>query len=100
MHIVALAMTSIMISHIKFKYTAVGRKEIVMFFYMFAATILVDFFVISGIIPFSSSVYPYFVALHSAMILSTLWCLFLNGFVPFQFIEDGTAMSLWVFFIN
>jgi heme A synthase len=96
MHIVALVMTSIMISHIKFKYTAVGRKEMVMFFYMYALTIIVDFLVVSGIIPFSSAVYPYFVALHSAVILSTLWCLFLNGFVPFQFVEDGTPTSLWV----
>jgi hypothetical protein len=93
-------MTSIMISHIKFKYTAVGRKEIVIFFYMYSATILLDFLVISGIIPFSSEVYPFFVAAHSAMIISTLWCLFLNGFVPFQFIEDGTTLSLWVYFIN
>jgi hypothetical protein len=96
MHIVAMIMTSIMISHIKFKYTAVGRKEIVLFFYMYAATVFVDFLVISGIIPFASNVYPYFAALHSSMIFATLWCLFLNGFVPFQFIEDGTPMSTWV----
>ncbi|KAJ3254022.1 Chitin synthase, class 7 [Boothiomyces macroporosus] len=95
-HVVALVMTSIMISHIKFKYTAVGRKEIVMFFYMYAATIVVEFITISGIIPLASSVYPYAAAVHTSMILATFWTLFMNAFVPFQFIEDGTALSLWV----
>lgn len=55
--ILGLVMTAIMISHTKFKYTAVGRKEIVLFFYMYAATIIAEFFVISGIIPFASTIY-------------------------------------------
>ncbi|KAI8804165.1 chitin synthase III catalytic subunit [Cladochytrium replicatum] len=94
-HFVALVMTAIMIYHIKNKYTAVGRKEIVMFFYMYMACIVVDFFLISGIIPISSSVYQYFVALEISMIIATLWCLLLNGFVGFQWTEDGTPLSLW-----
>ncbi|KAI8898589.1 chitin synthase III catalytic subunit [Globomyces pollinis-pini] len=99
-HIIALIMTAIMISHIKFKFTAVGRKEIVLFFYLYAVTIVAEFLVISGIIPFSSSLYPYFVATHSSLAISTLWCLFVNGFVPFQFIEDGTPKSLWLLRIS
>jgi predicted lipoprotein with Yx(FWY)xxD motif len=27
---------------------------------------------------------------------ATFWCLLLNGFVGFQFAEDGTPLSLWV----
>lgn len=71
-----------------------------MFFYTYAAYIISEFLAVSGIIPFASGAYPYFVALHLAMMLATLWCLFGNGFVPFQFIEDGTPMSLWTLRIS
>ncbi|KAJ3166771.1 Chitin synthase, class 7 [Irineochytrium annulatum] len=50
-HLIALIMTGIMIYHIKSKYTAVGRKEIVMFFYMYGMTTIVEFLLVSGIIP-------------------------------------------------
>lgn len=93
--IVAVIMTAIMIYHIKTKYTAVGRKEMVIFFYMYFVTIIIEFFVISGIIQFASKPYPYFVAIHIGLIVSTLWCLVLNGFVGFQWIEDGSRLSLW-----
>ena len=50
-------MTAIMIAHVKFKYTAVGRKEILLFFYLYLASVVVEFFTISGIIPFSSGAF-------------------------------------------
>ncbi|OZJ04051.1 hypothetical protein BZG36_03567 [Bifiguratus adelaidae] len=93
--IVALVMTSIMIYHIKSKYTAVGRKEIVMFFYLYMVTTFLELLLVSGIIPTASVVYPYFTAVHVAFISTTFWCLLLNGFVGFQFAEDGTPWSLW-----
>lgn len=34
-HVIALIMTAIMVYHIRSKYTAVGRREILLFFYMF-----------------------------------------------------------------
>lgn len=94
--LVALIMTAVMISNIKFKYTAVGRKEILLFFYLYAATLILEFFSISGIVPLSSTVFPFIVAIHTGLIITTFWALFLNGFVPFQFIEDGTRLSLLV----
>lgn len=94
-HICALVMTSIMIYHIKSKYTAVGRKEIVMFFYMYMLTIFLELLLVSGIIPTSSVVHPWFTAAHVGLISATFWCLLLNGFVGFQFAEDGTPWSLW-----
>jgi hypothetical protein len=94
-HVIALIMTSIMIYHIKSKYTAVGRKEIVMFFYLYMTLTLLELLLVSGIIPTSSSVYPYFTAAHIGLITATFWCLLLNGFVGFQFIEDGSPLSLW-----
>ncbi|KAJ3047815.1 Chitin synthase, class 7, partial [Rhizoclosmatium hyalinum] len=93
--IIALIMTLVMIYYIRSKYTAVGRKEIVMFFYMYAATIIVDFLLIGTIIPPASIVYKYFTALHAGLFVSTFWCLMYNGIVGFQWTEDGTPQSLW-----
>ncbi|RIA92852.1 chitin synthase III catalytic subunit [Glomus cerebriforme] len=94
-HIIALIMTSIMIYHIKSKYTAVGRKEIVMFFYLYMMVTFLELLLVSGIIPTASKIYPYFTAAHIGLITATFWCLLLNGFVGFQFAEDGTPLSLW-----
>lgn len=51
-------MVAVMILHVRSKYTAVGRKEIVTFFYMYFVVELLSIFMDSGIIPSSSSVYP------------------------------------------
>ena len=68
----AMIMTAIMIYHIKSKYTAVGkeytqrqcgywailgRKEMVMFFYLYFAAVVMEFLLISNIVPFTSVVY-------------------------------------------
>lgn len=94
-HVIALIMTSIMIYHIKSKYTAVGRKEIVMFFYLYMMVTFLELLLVSGIIPTASTIYPFFTAAHIGLITATFWCLLLNGFVGFQFAEDGTPLSLW-----
>lgn len=56
--IVAIIMAAIMIYHIRSKYTAVGRKEIVMFFYLYMITVFLEMLLVTGIIPTSSIVYP------------------------------------------
>lgn len=136
MDIVALFMTSIMIYHVKTKYTAIGRfsvhiwrysrrnlsistgrKEIVMFFQFYLGTVIFDMLLVTSIVPKASILYPvrlpfffslslyidhswylfqYFTAAHIGLISTTFWCLLLNGFVGFQFAEDGTPISLWV----
>ncbi|KAI7869955.1 chitin synthase III catalytic subunit [Spinellus fusiger] len=78
--VVAIIMAAIMIYHIRSKYTAV---------------VFLEMFLITGIIPTSSPVYPWFTAVHIGLISATFWCLLLNGFVGFQFAEDGTPLSLW-----
>lgn len=55
--IFAAVMTLIMIVHIKSKYTAVGRKEMVLFFYSYMACVLLEILLASNIVPFSSAVY-------------------------------------------
>ncbi|CAG8499348.1 3774_t:CDS:2 [Diversispora eburnea] len=72
-----------------------GRKEIVMFFYLYMMVTTIELFLVSGIVPTASTPYPYFVAAHVGLITATFWCLLLNGFVGFQFAEDGTPLSLW-----
>ena len=51
-------MTAIMLFHVRSKYTAVGRKEIVLFFYIYMFVELLAIFLDSAIIPTSNSVYP------------------------------------------
>lgn len=88
-------MTIIMILHIRSKYTAVGRKEIVMFFYLYAIIELLAIFLDSGIIPTSNNTYPWFAAVYTGLVAAAYCCLLINGFVGFQFAEDGTPVSLW-----
>jgi len=94
-HIVAIIMTAIMIYHIRSKYTAVGRKEIVMFFWLYAVIELLAMFLDSGIIPTANSSYPWFAAVYTGLVAAAYCCLLINGFVGFQFAEDGTPVSLW-----
>lgn len=89
-------MTAIMIYHIRSKYTAVGRKEIVMFFYLYAIIELLAIFLDSNIIPTANASYPWFAAVYTGLIAATYCCLLINGFVGFQFAEDGTPVSLWL----
>jgi hypothetical protein len=57
-HIAALGMTAIMLFHVRSKYTAVGRKEIVLFFYIYMFVELLAIFIDSAIIPTSHVTYP------------------------------------------
>ncbi|GAA5853158.1 hypothetical protein JCM3766R1_000901, partial [Sporobolomyces carnicolor] len=95
LHICALLMVVIMVLHVRSKYTAVGRKEILVFFYLYFGVELIAIFLDSSIIPTSSSVYPYFAAIHLGLLCCTYWALLVNGFVGFQVVEDGTPVSLW-----
>ncbi|KAG7091218.1 hypothetical protein E1B28_010269 [Marasmius oreades] len=94
-HIVAIIMTAIMIYHIRSKYTAVGRKEIVLFFWIYAVIQLLAIFLDSGIIPTAHESYPWFAAIYTGLLASAYACILVNAFVGFQFAEDGTPLSLW-----
>jgi hypothetical protein len=94
-HIVAIIMTAIMIFHIRSKYTAVGRKEILMFFYLYAIIELLAIFLDSNIIPTANVSYPWFAAAYTGLVAAAYACILINGFVGFQFAEDGTPQSLW-----
>ncbi|KAI8868430.1 hypothetical protein GQ42DRAFT_164145 [Ramicandelaber brevisporus] len=98
--IIAVLMTIIMIVHVRSKYTAIGRREISLFFFMYMVSCILDIVVITGIVSPATKPYPYFAAASIAIGCMTCWCLLLNGFIGFQWIEDGTAKSMWFFRIS
>ncbi|KAI5286107.1 Chitin synthase, class 7 [Ascosphaera aggregata] len=95
-HIFALGVTVIMIIHIRSKFTAVGRKEIITFFYLYMALTLCSLVLDAGVAPPGSSVYPYFTAVQCGLVSAMCTCLLVNGFVGFQIYEDGTTLSVWL----
>ncbi|KAI0016119.1 chitin synthase III catalytic subunit [Xylariomycetidae sp. FL0641] len=95
-HIIALCMTVVMILHIRGKFTAVGRKEILAFFYTYMLLSFFSLIVDAGVVPVGSDPYPYFVAVQSGLTSALITCLLINGFVGFQLYEDGTPLSVWM----
>lgn len=95
-HIGSLIMTVIMILHIRSKFTAVGRKEIISFFYIFMALSFISLCLDAGVIPPGSSTFPYFAAVQNGLTSALCMCLLINGFVGFQLYEDGTPLSVWL----
>ncbi|KAF8534091.1 chitin synthase III catalytic subunit [Trichophaea hybrida] len=95
-HIGALVMCLIMVFHVRSKFTAVGRKEITSFFYLFMLLTICSLCLDSGVIPIGSTAYAYFVAAQCGLTSATCTCLLINGFIGFQVYEDGTTLSVWL----
>jgi len=93
---VAFFMTIFMIFHIKSKYTAVGRKEVVIFYYFYILYIIIEMVVSSGVIPLYKEYYDWVVSSYTGIVGATCTTLLVSGLVSFQWIEDGTAKSLWL----
>jgi hypothetical protein len=97
MHLNALIMTVIMILHVRSKFTAVGRKEITTFFYIYMCLTIISLVLDAGVVvPGHTGMYPYFVAIQSGLASALCTCLLINGFVGFQLYEDGTTLSVWL----
>ncbi|KAF8324401.1 chitin synthase III catalytic subunit-domain-containing protein [Amanita rubescens] len=73
-----------------------GRKDIVLFFWTYMAIELLAMFLDSGITPTANTSHPWFAAVYTGLVATVHACLLINGFVGFQFAEDGTPLSLWV----
>lgn len=95
-HILAILMTIIMILHVRSKFTAVGRKEILNFFYLYMLLTFFSLLVDAGVVPPGSAPFPYFVSVQNGLSSAVMTCLFINGFVGFQLYEDGTPLSMWM----
>lgn len=96
MHILALIMTVVMIIHVRSKFTAVGRKEITSFFYIYMLLTVVSLVLDAGVAAPGSAAYPYFAAAQNGLVSALCTCLLINGFVGFQLYEDGTTLSVWL----
>lgn len=94
-HMAAIIMTAIMLWHVHSKYTAVGRKELLFFLYIYALSEFLVMFLDSAVIPSYTNAYLWFTVIYVGLKCAIFWCLMLNGFVGFQFAEDGSALSLW-----
>lgn len=96
-HIAALAMTVIMIFHVRSKFTAVGRKEILTFFYLYLLLTIVSLVLDAGVLPATTDgAFSYFVAAQNGLASALCTALLINGFVGFQLYEDGTLLSIWL----
>ncbi|KAF4200614.1 hypothetical protein CNMCM8927_002787 [Aspergillus lentulus] len=75
------------------KKAAVGRREMQLFLLGFIIVEICEIFTVGGF-PLDSAVLKGFTAVHIAAITATCWILFLNALVGFQFLDDGTPVSL------
>ncbi|KAI9757618.1 MAG: Chitin synthase, class 7 [Lichina confinis] len=96
MHILALIMAAIMVIHVRSKFTAVGRKEILTFFYIYICLTIASLILDSGVSAPGSAVYPFIAAVQNGLTSALCMCLLVNGFVGFQLYEDGTTLSVWL----
>jgi hypothetical protein len=96
-HMAALAMTAIMIFHVRSKFTAVGRKEILTFFYFYVLLTVVSLVLDAGVLPATTDgAFLYFVSAQNGLASALCTALLVNGFVGFQLYEDGTLLSVWL----
>ncbi|KAM0471043.1 hypothetical protein ACHAPE_004424 [Trichoderma viride] len=98
-HIGALVMTVIMVLHVRSKFTAVGRKEILSFFYLYMLLTFISLVVDAGVVPAGSGPFPYFASVQNGLTSAVVTCLLVNGFVGFQLYEDGTPLSVWMLWL-
>lgn len=95
-HFGALLVVLIIIFNVRSKYTAIGRSELLHFFYLYLALTISSLVVDCGVTPPGSSSYAWFVALQLGIVGALCISLLYNGFTCFQFWEDGLTRSMWV----
>ncbi|KAH7040524.1 chitin synthase III catalytic subunit [Microdochium trichocladiopsis] len=81
------------------KKAAVGRREMQLFLLGYIIISICEIFTI-GEFPLSSTVRIAFTGIHLGMITATTWILMLNAVVGYQVIDDGTPLSVALFFLS
>lgn len=94
-NICALIVFLIIIYHIRSKYTAIGRLEMLFYYNLLLALDICSLVVDCGVSPPGSKSYPYLVAVQLALSSASCWCLMICGFLGFRLWEDGTNKSMW-----
>lgn len=95
-HFGSLVVLLIIIFNVRGKYTAIGRTEMLFFFYCFIGLIVSTLVVDCGVSPPSSESYAYFVSVQLGLASSCCISLLYNGMLCFQFWEDGSRKSMWI----
>jgi len=91
----ALVVFLIIIYHIRSKYTAIGRLEMLFYYNLLLALDICSLVVDCGVSPPGSKSYPYLVAIQLSLSSASCWCLMICGFLGFRIWEDGTNKSMW-----
>lgn len=94
-HIGSLIVLLIMIINVRSKYTAIGRAEMLHFFYLYVCLVIATLVVDCGVTPPAAASYPYFVALQLGLVSAVCISLLYNGTLCFQFWEDGSRKSVF-----
>jgi len=75
------------------KKAAVGRREMQLFLLGYILISICEIFSV-GEFPFPKDARDGFTAVHIGAIVATTWILVMNALIGYQFIDDGTALSL------
>ncbi|KAI3399180.1 hypothetical protein diail_7549 [Diaporthe ilicicola] len=96
---VAIATSIYLILRSERKKAAVGRREMQLFLVGYIVISICEIFTV-GEFPLNSTVRIAFTGIHIGFIIATTWMLMLNAVVGYQFIDDGTPMSLGLILIS
>lgn len=94
-HFGSLVVLLIIIVNVRAKYTAIGRLEMLSFFYLMLGLVVSSLIVDCGVAPPLSTTYAYFVSLQIGFASAVCISLLFNGILCFQFWEDGSGKSIW-----
>lgn len=75
------------------RFTDIGPREMQLFLVGYIVISICEIFTV-GEFPLSSTVRIAFTGIHIGFIIATTWMLMLNAVVGYQFIDDGTPLSL------
>ena len=75
------------------------NREMQLFLAGYVLVEICEIFSIGGF-PLNSATRRAFSAVHIAAIVATLWVLMLNGFVGYQLLDDGTAVSMGLLVVS
>lgn len=90
---IAIATAIYLILRSERKKAAVGRREMQLFLVGYIVISICEIFTV-GEFPLSSTVRIAFTGIHIGFIIASTWMLMLNAVVGYQFIDDGTPLSL------
>ncbi|ORY76086.1 chitin synthase export chaperone [Protomyces lactucae-debilis] len=96
LHLLALGITTIMLSNIRQKYAAVGRREFMTVLLLYMMTTFLTLCLDVGVLTPSHAAFPWVVAVQLASGTMTMVCLVASGIVSFCWLEDGTGWLMSV----